>query len=224
MLTRNQAVEAARGFRETGPVGELATGRLPSCFARLRLRLGELLAESRGTEAALGMVDGPDDVLMDRGKEEMAEITRELADLHAWANEQPCAPESCECRADRLLRRRLTEAGLPEQTGCSPASRRPFCIMAGDPDPRVDGSVVYVAIDHRNSIDHAVQVHRGWRARLVTRADERAPADIRPVYESPGYPDTAVDDYRTDTQACVDTVRAALSSAENRLRTGDEEH
>lgn len=218
MLTRNQAVEAAHGFQETGPIGELAAGRLPACFARLRIRLGELLAESRGTEAALGMVDGPDDVLMERGKQEMAEITRALSDLHAWAGAQPCAPEHCECRADRLLRRRLTEAGLPEQTGYSPSSRRPVCVMAGYPEPRDDDSVVYAVIDHRNSIDHAVQVHRGWRARLITRADEQAAADIRLVYESPGYPDAAVADYRADTQACTDAVAMALRSADRRPR------
>ncbi|WP_329020785.1 hypothetical protein [Streptomyces sp. NBC_01601] len=223
MLTQDQAVETARGFRETGPVGELAAGQPPSCFARLRLRLGDLLAESRGTEAALGMVDGPDDVLMERGKEEMAEITRELAALHAWAGEQQCAPESCECRADRLLRRRLTEAGLPEQTGYSPASHRPVCVMAGYPDPRDDGSMVYVVIDHRNSIDHAVLVHRGWRARLVTRTGSQAAADGQLAYESSGYPHTAVVDYRADTRACVDAVRAALRLADSRFRNGDDE-
>lgn len=223
MLTQDQAVALARNFRETGPVGELAVQGPPSCFARLRLRLGELLAESQGTEAALGMVDGPDDVLMDRGKEEMATITRELAGLHAWASEQPCAPEACECRADRLLRRRLTEARLPEQTGYLPTSRRPVCVLAGYPEPRDDGSVVYAVIDHRNSIAHAVRVHRGWRARLVTRNDEQAAADTQLVYESPGYPDTAVSDYRADTQACADAVRAALRSADIQLRAGDDE-
>lgn len=218
MLTQNQAVDAARDFQETGPIAELAAGRLPSCFARLRIRLGELLAESQGTEACLGMVDGPDDVLMERGKEEMAQITRALRDLHAWAGGQPCAPEDCECRADRLLRRRLIEAGLPEQTGYSPTSRRPVCVMAGYAEPREDDSVVYAVIDHRNSIGHAVRFHRGWRARLIIRADEHAPADVQLVYESPGYPETAVADYRADTHACADAVRAALRSADHRLR------
>ncbi|MFF9786290.1 hypothetical protein [Streptomyces nigrescens] len=126
-------------------------------------------------------------------------------------------PEDCECRADRLLRRRLTEARLPEQSGYSPTSHRPVCVMAGHPEPRDDGSVIYAVIDHRNNIGHAVQVHRGWRARLITRTNEQAPADIWLVYESPGYPDAAVADYRADTHACADAVAVALRSADNRL-------
>ncbi|WP_332756919.1 hypothetical protein [Streptomyces sp. MT206] len=215
IATQEQAAAAALGFDKAGPLGDLAVGRVPDCFARLRLRIQALLRESQATEAMLHMEDGPADALMERGQHEMAEISRSLRDLGAWVDVQRCAPSVCDCRADRLLRHLLSEARVPQQTGVSQKLKRPVCVLAGHYDSYTPDTALYVRIDHLNNIEHAVRLHRGWRARLVT------PDGMQPVYESPGYPQTPVNDYYDDTQACVRAVADALGSRKNCTASAD---
>jgi hypothetical protein len=198
--TTEDAIAAARDFgTTTGPIAALAGGEAPACFARLGIELSGLLIESRATEAALHEPDGPDDALFERGKDEMAAIIRAVSDLNAWVDDQRCAVEMCECRADRLLRRLLRERRIPEQLGYSPQLQRMTAVIAGWSD---EGA--YVLVDYRTNIQHAVSDHHGWRARLVTSAG------VAPLYESPDYPNTARDLYYDDTRACVDAVAEAL--------------
>ncbi|MET9779140.1 hypothetical protein ABZ023_33665 [Streptomyces sp. NPDC006367] len=204
ITTLEQARHAAKNMSAAGPIAEFAAGDTPLCFARLRLALAGLRKESLATAAELDMTDGPDDPLMERGKEEVAKIASAVATLLTWAEEQLCQVEFCECRADRLLRRLLEEAQVPEQTGYSPQLGRNSCIIAGSFDHKPDERTAYVLIEHQNHIEHAVQAHRGWRARLVTAAG------VAPLYESPGYPKTPVSVYREDTLACVRVVTDAL--------------
>ncbi|GLF99918.1 hypothetical protein [Streptomyces yaizuensis] len=199
--TTGHAIAAARDFgTTTGPLSELAGGEAPACFGRLGLEVGRLLSESRGTEAALHEPDGPDDeVLFERGKTEMAEITLALVGLNAWVDEQRCVVSMCECRADRFLRRLLRERHIPEEPGFSRQLGRPVAVMAGyafDTDR--------VLVHHRNRITHHVREHGGWMALLRTPGGESV------VYQSPDYPATVLDLYYDDTGACVDAVAAAL--------------
>ncbi|MCX4826758.1 hypothetical protein OG883_44760 [Streptomyces sp. NBC_01142] len=207
ITTQEQARDAARPLSEAGPIAEFAGGDTPGCFARLRLALAGMRRESLATSAMLDMTDGPDDPLMERGKEEVAEITSAIGALLAWVEEQFCEVEVCECRADRLLRHLLEEAHVPGQTGYSPQLGRNSCIIAGSFVREPDERMAYVLIEHRNHIEHAVRAHRGWRARLVT-AD-----GVTPLYESPGYPETPVSVYREDTLGCVRAVADALYRA-----------
>lgn len=204
ITTPEQARHAARDMSAAGPIAEFAGGGTPPCFARLRLALAGMRRESLATAAELDMADGPDDPLMERGKEEVAEISSAIGALLAWVEEQLCQVEFCECRADRLLRRLLEEAQVPGQTGYSPQLGRNSCIIAGRFDRAPDERTAYVLIEHQNHIDHAVQAHRGWRARMVTAAG------VASLYESPGYPMTPVSVYREDTLACVRVVTNAL--------------
>ncbi|MFE0369512.1 hypothetical protein [Streptomyces tendae] len=205
ITTQEQARAIASTLSEAGPIAEFAAGDTPGCFARLRLALAGMRRESLATEAVLNMPDGPDDPLMERGKEEMAEITSAITTLLAWTEDQACQVESCDCRADRLLRRLLKEARVPEQTGYSAELGRNSCVIAGHFEPDPGERTAYVLIEHRNHIDHPVRAHRGWRARLVT-AD-----GVTPLYEAPGYPTAPVSSYDEDTRACIRTVAAALA-------------
>ncbi|GGU40696.1 hypothetical protein [Streptomyces violascens] len=205
ITTLKEARQAANALAERGPIATFAAGQgAPGCFARLRLALSGLRRESLATSAALNMSDGPDDPYMERGKQEMAEITSAISDLLAWTEQQRCRVEECDCRADRLLRQLLDEAQIPEQTGRSVSLGRNSCVIAGHFEPEPDERTAYVLIEHRNHIEHAVRIHRGWRARLVTATG------ITTVYESPGYPMTPVPIYRDDTHACVRAVAEAL--------------
>lgn len=121
ITTPEQARHAARDMSAAGPIAEFADGGTPPCFARLRLALAGMRRESLATAAELDMADGPDDPLMERGKEEVAEISSAIGALLAWVEEQLCQVEFCECRADRLLRYFLEEAQVPGQTGYSPS-------------------------------------------------------------------------------------------------------
>ncbi|MEW1760573.1 hypothetical protein AB0393_29175 [Streptomyces cyaneofuscatus] len=209
ITTLDEARTAASALSERGPIAAFATGAgAPGCFARLRLALSSMRQESLATEAMLNMTDGPDDPYMERGKEEMAEITSAVGRLLAWAEEQPCQIEECDCRADRLLRRLLEDADVPAQTGHSTSLGRNNCVIAGRFEAEPDERTAYVLIDHRNHIDHAVRMHRGWRARLVTAAGGTT------VYTSPGYPNTPVSEFREDTGACVRAVAHILYPAE----------
>jgi hypothetical protein len=207
ITTQEEARDAASSLSEAGPIAEFAAGSIPGCFARLRLALAGMRRESLATEAMLNMPDGPDDALMERGKQEMAEITSAIGGLLAWTEDQLCRVEVCECRADRLLRRLLEEAHLPGQTGYSASLGRNNCVIAGHFEADPDERTAYVLIEHRNHIEHAVSAHRGWRARLVTATGATT------VYESPGYPLTPVSLYYEDTPACVRAVADALRPA-----------
>jgi hypothetical protein len=204
ITTLEQARDAARDLCGAGPIAEFAAGPVPGCFARLRLSLDGMRRESLATEAILNMPDGPDDALMEAGKQEMAEITSAIGSLLAWAEDQRCQAEVCECRADRLLRDLLAEADVPEQIGHSPTLGRDNCVIAGYFEPEPDERTAYVLIEHRNHIRHPVRMHRGWRARLIT-AD-----GATPLYESTGYPETPVSAYYEDTRACIRVVAGAL--------------
>ncbi|WP_331746836.1 hypothetical protein OG923_34285 (plasmid) [Streptomyces halstedii] len=204
ITTTEQARRAAKDMSAAGPIAEFAAAGTPPCFARLRLALADMRQESLATAAELNMVDGPDDPFMERGKDEVAEISSAIGALLAWVEEQLCQVEFCECRADRLLRRLLEEAQVPGQTGFSPQLGRNSCIIAGRFDREPGERTAYVLIEHRNHIEHPVRAHRGWRARLVTAAG------VAPLYESPGYPMTPVSAYREDTLACVGVVTNAL--------------
>ncbi|MFJ6753263.1 hypothetical protein ACIQNI_34590 [Streptomyces sp. NPDC091266] len=205
ITTLREARQAAKALSEGGPIAAFAADSgAPGCFARLRLALSGMRRESLATEAALNMTDGPDDPYMERGKQEMAEITSAISDLLAWTEQQLCEVEKCDCRADRLLRQLLEEAHIPEQTGHSASLGRNNCVIAGHFEPEPDERTAYVLIEHRNHIEHAVRVHHGWRARLVTAAG------VTTLYASPGYPQTPVAEYRDDTHACVRAVVGAL--------------
>ncbi|MFJ4702988.1 hypothetical protein ACIP5N_33040 [Streptomyces sp. NPDC088768] len=204
ITTTEQARRAAKDMSAAGPIAEFAAGGPPPCFARLRLALADMRQESLAAMAELNMVDGPDDPFMERGKDEVAAISSAIGALLTWAEEQLCQVESCECRADRLLRRLLEEADVPGQTGYSPQLGRNSSVIAGVFDREPGERSAYVLIEHRNHIEHPVRAHRGWRARLVTAAG------VASLYESPGYPMTPVSAYRDDTLACVRVVADAL--------------
>ncbi|MFG2210975.1 hypothetical protein [Streptomyces sp. NPDC048638] len=205
ITTLRDARQAAKALAEGGPIAAFAAGRgAPGCFARLRLALSEMRRESLATSAALHMTDGPDDPYMELGKQEMAEITSAISDLLSWTEQQLCRVTECDCRADRLLRQLLDDAHIPEQSGHSPSLGRTNCVIAGHFEPDPDEDTAYVLIDHRNNIDHAVRVHHGWRARLVTASG------VTTLYASPGYPHTPVSVFREDTRACVRAVAGAL--------------
>lgn len=198
--TTAHAIAAATDFGETaGPLASLARGDVPACFGRLGLRLATLLLEARATEAELNTPDGPDDALWERGKSEMAEIVRAVSDLSAWVENQRCAVDTCECRADRLLRRMLRDRHIAEQPGYSPQLQRVATLVIGHTD-----SLPYAFVHYRNHITHPVSQHGGWQARLVTSAG------VTPLYESPGYPHTPLGLYYEDTRACLDAVTTAL--------------
>lgn len=77
--------------------------------------------------------------------------------------------------------------------------------MAGYSAPPAKGErPPYVLIDYRNNIAHAVRLHHGWRARLITGGV------ATPVYTSPSYPEMPVSRYCSDTRACAGAVAAAL--------------
>ncbi|KOU43229.1 hypothetical protein [Streptomyces sp. WM6378] len=209
ITTLKEARQAAKALSERGPIAAFAAGcGIPGCFARLRLALSGMRRESLATSAALNMADGPDDPYMERGKQEMAEITSSISDLLSWTEQQLCQVEECDCRADRLLRQLLQDAQVPEQTGYSASLGRNNCVIAGHYEPEPDEHTAYVIIEHRNNIEHAVRIHHGWRARLVTAAG------VTTLYASPGYPQTPVSVFREDTRACVRAVVGALHHAD----------
>ncbi|MGW1290871.1 hypothetical protein ACWD4N_46830, partial [Streptomyces sp. NPDC002586] len=105
--TQEQAAEAARSISASGALGGLGTGQIPSCFVHLRLQLHALLSECRATEALWDMIDVDDDPLTLIGRREMGPLKDALLALKAWTEAQQCVLGSCDCRADRLLRRLL---------------------------------------------------------------------------------------------------------------------
>ncbi|MFI5748935.1 hypothetical protein ACIBBE_24075 [Streptomyces sp. NPDC051644] len=166
ITTPDRAVEAARFFGEhTGPLATLATGAVPRCFGRLRIRLTDLRTDALATSVMLGLSDNPDDPLEELGRQELAEITSHAADLSAWVQTQRCQADVCECRADRLLRALLEDELIDVQSGYRPADQsRPVSLMAGYSAPPSKGErPPYVLIDYRNNSAHAVRLHRGWR-------------------------------------------------------------
>jgi hypothetical protein len=201
--TKEQAVEAARTLGAGDALDGLGTGKVPACFVHIRLQLHALLHECRATEALWDMADDDDDPLTLIGQREMAPLKEALLALRTWAEEQQCVLEACDCRADRLLRRLFDNEGVPVQTGFAGKPRRAVGVMAGDLEP-ADGTKTYVLVDYRTNIEHAVRVHGGWRARLVTDTG------VTVVYESPGYPAARLSDYEEDTRACVRAVVSAL--------------
>lgn len=199
------AAAAARALdHRVGPLSQLAGGELPRCFARLRLQLIQLEGEAQGTAAMLAMPDGPDDALWERGRDEMSDIISSLRDLTAWVNAQTCVLAVCECRADRLLRHELRKAGVLAETGRDVKSRRAVCVLAGYLDGGAHAGGHHVQVHYRTNIEHAVRVHGGWEARLVTDTGAES------IYRSPGYPRTPLDVFPEDTLACVEAVTAAL--------------
>lgn len=198
--TTNHAVDAAAYFGEhDGPLASLARGDVPSCFAGLDRRLNSFLREARATEAELSIADGPDDALWERGRNEMAEIVRAASDLHAWVGTQRCAVDTCECRADRLLRLLLQDQHVAHHAGYSPQLQRVATLVIGHSD-----SLPFSFVHSRNHITHPVRQHGGWQARLVTSAG------ATPLYESPGYPGTPLRLFYEDTRACFEAVITAL--------------
>ncbi|MFJ9378907.1 hypothetical protein [Streptomyces sp. NPDC101455] len=207
ITTPAAAIDAALTFGEhTGPLTTLATGTIPQCFGRLRIRLADLRTDALATVAELSLSDDPDDLLDQIARQEISDITNRVTDLKTWVLAQQCRTAVCECRADRLLRILLEDQLVPVQSGYRPTDRRrPVALMAGYSAPAADGThLPYALIDHRNNSAHAVRDHRGWRARLVIAGDRT------PVYTSPGYPETPVDRYHDDTRACAAAVAAAL--------------
>jgi hypothetical protein len=198
-----QAVEAARTLGAGDALGGLGNGKVPACFVHIRLQLHALLHECRAAEALWDMADDDDDPLTLIGQREMAPLKEALLALRTWAEAQQCVLEACDCRADRLLRRLLDTEGVPLQTGFAGKPRRAVGVIAGDLEP-AGGPKTYVLVDYRTNIEHAVRVHGGWRARLVTGAS------VTLVYESPGYPAAPLSDYEEDTRACVRAVVTAL--------------
>ncbi|MEV6403884.1 hypothetical protein AB0M58_13190 [Streptomyces bobili] len=209
MSPPDRAVELARSLGERkGPIADLAAGTMPACFGRLRIKLAALRKEAIATTAELSMGDDPDDPLFTLGQQELDGILSAVTGLDAWVQTQQCVPNACECRADRLLRQLLTERGIPVQNGVSAKAKRVTCLIAGDAAP---GSLVgYVMVEHRQSIDHQVQLHGGWRAR--TRSQD---GQLTLVYQSPGYPTADLQTYRADTLACAEAVDAALTALHN---------
>jgi hypothetical protein len=201
--SKEQAVEAARTLGAGDALGELGAGKVPACFVHIRLQLHALLHECRATEALWDMADDDDDPLTLIGQREMAPLKEALLALRTWAEAQQCVLEACDCRADRLLRRLLVNEGVPIQTGFAGKPRRAVGVIAGDLEP-ADGTKTYVLVDYRTNIEHAVRVHGGWRARLVTGTG------VTPVYEAPGYPAAPLSEYEEDTRACVRAVATAL--------------
>jgi hypothetical protein len=200
ITTTEGAIAAARDFgATTGPLAALASGEVPACFGRLGLELVRLLRQGRTTEAELHTPDGPDDDLFELGKTEMAEINGAITDLNAWTAGQRCAAATCECRADRFLRRLLRERHFPEEPGFSPQLGRMACLVAG-----YAFESRYALVHYRSHITHPVRLHGGWQARLRTSDGESV------LYQSPGYPNAALDLYYDDTRACADAVTAAL--------------
>ena len=201
------ATTAAAELHETkGPVADLARGVVPACFGRLRRQLADEVREAQTTAAVMSMHDDPGgEPFWDAGEAEIAEILRKVSELHRWAGSQECSPAVCECRADRVLRRLLTEARVPATLGYrrGQSDRRPVGLLVGNPYPE-DGPVYPVRVSHRGSIDHMVRLHRGWRAQLQTDAGWES------VYESPLYPLTPVEDYARDTEACARAIVDAL--------------
>ncbi|ATM24710.1 hypothetical protein SMD44_p10211 (plasmid) [Streptomyces alboflavus] len=212
ITTLDEAVEAGRAFdARTGPLATLAAGTVPQCFGRLREYLADLRIGALTTMAQLSS-DDPDDPSEALGRQEMDEILSEVAELRAWAAPQQCQATVCEGRADRLLRSLLSGQQIAVELSYRPTDRRPkrrpIALRAGYSAPAANGTrPPYALIDHRNSIDHAVQIHRGWRARLII--GEVATM----VYASPGYPETPVSHYQDDTRACVAAVVPALQQA-----------
>ncbi|WP_331753431.1 hypothetical protein OG440_40180 (plasmid) [Streptomyces sp. NBC_00637] len=201
-----QAVEAARTLGAGDALGGLGNGKVPACFVHIRLQLHALLHECRAAEALWDMADDDDDPLTLIGQREMAPLKEALLALRTWAEAQQCVLEACDCRADRLLRRLLDTEGIPIQTGFAGKPRRAVGVIAGDLEP-AGGPKTYVLVDYRTNIEHAVRVHGGWRARLVTGTG------VTLVYEAPGYPAARLSDYEEDTRACVRAVVTALGYA-----------
>ncbi|WP_327359566.1 hypothetical protein [Streptomyces sp. NBC_01304] len=206
VITRGQAAAVAAGFAASSPLGGLAQGRLPDCFAHVRQQVYEALHDCRATEGYLAMEDGPADPFMESGQLEMAEMSQSLGRLRTWVEAQRCTVTVCACRADRMLRQLLKEAGIPAELGFSRKLQRYNCVIAGDyvADPGEGSVAPYVLIEHRNHIDHAVRYHRGWRVRRST------PGGVEVLYESPGYPQSPVGAYEDDTRSCVRAVGSAL--------------